>query len=88
MELYVYLLKRQVAWEQMKVGQPALVVPNSDNWSLKKKKKKDAWCEMIISVMPQENCYMKTISPFLQVWLTLYLMFKPRGLRATGDSAN
>lgn len=57
MELYT-CWSPQVPWEQMEVGQPALVVPNSDYWSFRK----DAGCEGIISVMPQENCCMKTIS--------------------------
>ena len=30
-----------VTWEKMKVGQPVLVVPDSDYWSWIKKKKKE-----------------------------------------------
>lgn len=47
-----------IYWEQEKVGQAVLVVPNSDDWT----EKKDVQYEKIISVTPQENCWMKTIS--------------------------
>lgn len=63
--VYIYTCwNPQVTWEQIKVGQAALVVPNSHYWNVegKKKKKQDVPCERIISVTPHENCSMKTIS--------------------------
>lgn len=91
--VYIYTCwNPQVTWEQIKVGQAALVVPNSHYWNVegKKKEKKKKMCHVkgLFLSRHMRTAVWKQLVSFLQVWLTVYLMFKPLGLKATGDDTN
>ena len=56
----------------------------------KKKKKKKKICDVrgLFLSCHRRTTVRKQLVSFRHVWLTFYLMFKPGGLKATGDVTN